>query len=260
MIRYYLGEDAVLDNVETYRLEDADERGDVARAPSTSSCSSRSTARAARARHRPAAPRRRSSTRLRAARRADPAAGSPSRSVALSTAPDVGRRRAGPRHVDLRPFAVNDGERVWVLPGRPDPGGAAGGRARRQLQPGRRLQGHLGARRRGRRHGRAPAAGAASPAAARVGPYRRDGPPMDAGPPIGQAAATAAAADEHALLSRVAESIVLDRPLRRAGRGHVPRILDVIVYQPLDRARSAGRRRRPRLLAVMGLPRTRGGR
>jgi uncharacterized circularly permuted ATP-grasp superfamily protein len=23
----------------------------------------------------------------------------------------------GPRHVDLRPFAVNDGDRVWVLPG-----------------------------------------------------------------------------------------------------------------------------------------------
>jgi hypothetical protein len=23
----------------------------------------------------------------------------------------------GPRHVDLRPFAVNDGSRVWVLPG-----------------------------------------------------------------------------------------------------------------------------------------------
>ena len=22
-----------------------------------------------------------------------------------------------PRHVDLRPFAVNDGERIWVLPG-----------------------------------------------------------------------------------------------------------------------------------------------
>jgi hypothetical protein len=25
--------------------------------------------------------------------------------------------RLRPRHVDLRPFAVNDGERVWVLPG-----------------------------------------------------------------------------------------------------------------------------------------------
>ena len=25
--------------------------------------------------------------------------------------------RLGARHVDLRPFAVNDGERVWVLPG-----------------------------------------------------------------------------------------------------------------------------------------------
>lgn len=27
-------------------------------------------------------------------------------------------RRAGtPRHVDLRPFAVNDGEQIWVVPG-----------------------------------------------------------------------------------------------------------------------------------------------
>ena len=28
----------------------------------------------------------------------------------------IGNRLRG-RHVDLRPFAVNDGERVWVLPG-----------------------------------------------------------------------------------------------------------------------------------------------
>jgi uncharacterized circularly permuted ATP-grasp superfamily protein len=37
--------------------------------------------------------------------------------VVLSTAPtwvDDGLR---PRHIDLRPFAVNDGERVWVVPG-----------------------------------------------------------------------------------------------------------------------------------------------
>jgi uncharacterized circularly permuted ATP-grasp superfamily protein len=30
---------------------------------------------------------------------------------------DQGRRQPGPRHVDLRPFAVNDGDDVWVLPG-----------------------------------------------------------------------------------------------------------------------------------------------
>ena len=35
----------------------------------------------------------------------------------LSTVPTLGGDKFGPRHVDLRPFAVNDGENVWVLPG-----------------------------------------------------------------------------------------------------------------------------------------------
>ncbi|MCU1573925.1 MAG: circularly permuted type 2 ATP-grasp protein [Micrococcaceae bacterium] len=35
----------------------------------------------------------------------------------LSTVPTLSGDRFGPRHVDLRPFAVNDGEDVWVLPG-----------------------------------------------------------------------------------------------------------------------------------------------
>ena len=38
--------------------------------------------------------------------------------VALSTAPTVVEGgRLAPRHLDLRPFAVNDGDDVWVLPG-----------------------------------------------------------------------------------------------------------------------------------------------
>ena len=37
--------------------------------------------------------------------------------VQLSTVPTFVDDRLGARHVDLRPFAVNDGERVWVLPG-----------------------------------------------------------------------------------------------------------------------------------------------
>ena len=35
----------------------------------------------------------------------------------LSTVPTFVDGKFGPRHVDLRPFAVNDGNRVWVLPG-----------------------------------------------------------------------------------------------------------------------------------------------
>jgi hypothetical protein len=37
--------------------------------------------------------------------------------VALSTGPTLIDGRLRPRHLDLRPFAVNDGEKVWVLPG-----------------------------------------------------------------------------------------------------------------------------------------------
>ena len=37
--------------------------------------------------------------------------------VQLSTSPTHVGDRLRPRHVDLRPFAVNDGERVWVVPG-----------------------------------------------------------------------------------------------------------------------------------------------
>ncbi|MEP9391058.1 circularly permuted type 2 ATP-grasp protein [Gordonia sp. VNK1] len=37
--------------------------------------------------------------------------------VQLSTVPTKAGDQLSPRHVDLRPFAVNDGESVWVLPG-----------------------------------------------------------------------------------------------------------------------------------------------
>jgi len=37
--------------------------------------------------------------------------------VQLSTVPTYVGGKMSPRHVDLRPFAVNDGQRVWVLPG-----------------------------------------------------------------------------------------------------------------------------------------------
>jgi uncharacterized circularly permuted ATP-grasp superfamily protein len=37
--------------------------------------------------------------------------------VALSTSPVLVGEKLAPRHIDLRPFAVNDGSDVWVLPG-----------------------------------------------------------------------------------------------------------------------------------------------
>ena len=45
------------------------------------------------------------------------APGSPSRSCSSRPCPTFVDGELGPRHVDLRPFAVNDGNRVWVLPG-----------------------------------------------------------------------------------------------------------------------------------------------
>jgi len=39
------------------------------------------------------------------------------RPVALSTSPVLVGEKLAPRHIDLRPFAVNDGNDVWVLPG-----------------------------------------------------------------------------------------------------------------------------------------------
>jgi uncharacterized circularly permuted ATP-grasp superfamily protein len=54
---------------------------------------------------------------LRGAVAADPRGWIAQRPVWLSTAPTLIGDRIVPRHVDLRPFAVNDGNEVWVLPG-----------------------------------------------------------------------------------------------------------------------------------------------
>jgi uncharacterized circularly permuted ATP-grasp superfamily protein len=39
------------------------------------------------------------------------------RPVALSTSPVLIGETLAPRHIDLRPVAVNDGDDVWLLPG-----------------------------------------------------------------------------------------------------------------------------------------------
>ena len=48
---------------------------------------------------------------------ADPRGWMAQRPVALSTSPVLIGEALAPRHIDLRPFAVNDGEDVWLLPG-----------------------------------------------------------------------------------------------------------------------------------------------
>jgi uncharacterized circularly permuted ATP-grasp superfamily protein len=116
LIRYYLHEEPVLPNVDTFRLEDPDEldyvldrlhelvlkpvdgsggKGIVIGPQATDA----------------------ELAELAAAVRADPRGWIAQRVVQLSTSPTQVGDRLAPRHVDLRPFAVNDGQRVWVLPG-----------------------------------------------------------------------------------------------------------------------------------------------
>ncbi len=172
MVRYYLGEDPVLENVETFRLVDD---------------ATRDTA--LRRRHELVFKRVDGSggkglvlgpyasddelDEMAAAIERVPRAWVAQRLVPLSTAPTWVDEKMVPRHVDLRPFAVNDGDRVWVLPG---------GLTRVALEPGGLVvnssQGGgskdtwvLGG-------GRQPSA-----APARVAVALEAGPPMDAGPP-----------------------------------------------------------------------------
>jgi uncharacterized circularly permuted ATP-grasp superfamily protein len=54
---------------------------------------------------------------VRAEVRANPRGWMAQRPIALSTSPVLIGEKLAPRHIDLRPFAVNDGSDVWVLPG-----------------------------------------------------------------------------------------------------------------------------------------------
>ena len=54
---------------------------------------------------------------LRVTVAADPRSWIAQRPVALSTAPTYVGQKMRPRHLDLRPFALHDGEDVWVVPG-----------------------------------------------------------------------------------------------------------------------------------------------
>src|SRR4051794_28233496 len=116
MIRYYLGEQPILDTVPTFRLDQDDEReaalariGELVWKPVASSGGYGLVI----------GPQAEEATidRLRAAVVADPRAYIAQELCLLSTAPTHCGDRLEPRHVDLRPFAVNDGDRVRVAPG-----------------------------------------------------------------------------------------------------------------------------------------------
>ena len=116
LIRYYLGEQPVLPNVDTWRLEEPaaleevlDRLDELVVKPVDGSGGKGLVVG-------PAASRA-ELDELRALLRRDPRGWIAQPVVQLSTIPTLVDEGMRPRHADLRPFAVNDGDRVWVLPG-----------------------------------------------------------------------------------------------------------------------------------------------
>jgi Uncharacterized conserved protein len=116
LIRYYLNEQPLIPNVDTWRLEDDDSREEVMDRlaelvikPVDGSGGKAIVIGPA------ATPAQLEALRERA--QADPRGWIAQPLVQLSTVPTLSGDRLEPRHVDLRPFAVNDGTSVWVLPG-----------------------------------------------------------------------------------------------------------------------------------------------
>jgi uncharacterized circularly permuted ATP-grasp superfamily protein len=116
LIRYYLDETPLLPNVETYRLDDPDalrhvlDRVDELVVKPVDGSGGAGIVIGSQA----------TDEELHAVRERlvrDPRGWIAQREVKLSMVPTLIGDRLAPRHVDLRPFAVNDGEMVWVLPG-----------------------------------------------------------------------------------------------------------------------------------------------
>ncbi|MGV8880954.1 MAG: circularly permuted type 2 ATP-grasp protein [Rhodoglobus sp.] len=116
LTRYYLGEEAILPNVDTWRLEDPialeevlDRLDELVVKPVDGSGGKGLVIG-------PAASKQ-ELEELRARLLVDPRGWIAQPVVQLSTIPTLVDDGMRPRHADLRPFAVNDGSDVWVLPG-----------------------------------------------------------------------------------------------------------------------------------------------
>ena len=116
LIRYYLHEEPIIDNVDTWRLEEPAARAEVLDRldelvvkPVDGSGGKGIVIGPM------ASTEELDALRLRVI--ADPRGWIAQPMVQLSTVPTLIEDRLAPRHVDLRPFAVNDGTDVWVLPG-----------------------------------------------------------------------------------------------------------------------------------------------
>ena len=116
LIRYYLGEEPILPNVDTWRLGEPKHREEVMdrlhelvlKPVDGSGGKGIVIGPGASAQE---------LQQLREQILRDPRAWIAQPVVQLSTVPTYVDGAIAPRHVDLRPFAVNDGSRVWVLPG-----------------------------------------------------------------------------------------------------------------------------------------------
>jgi uncharacterized circularly permuted ATP-grasp superfamily protein len=116
LIRYYLAEDPILPNVDTWRLEEPgqleevlDRLDELVVKPVDASGGKGLVVGPAASRDELAV--------LRQRLLADPRGWIAQPVVQLSTIPTLVDHGMRPRHADLRPFAVNDGRDVWVLPG-----------------------------------------------------------------------------------------------------------------------------------------------
>jgi len=116
LTRFYLGQEPLLPNVDTWRLEDKssleevlDRLHELVVKPVDGSGGKGLVVG-------PDASKKELST-LKKTLRADPRGWIAQPVIAFSTIPTLVEGGLRPRHADLRPFAVNDGEDVWVLPG-----------------------------------------------------------------------------------------------------------------------------------------------
>ncbi|WP_436968462.1 circularly permuted type 2 ATP-grasp protein [Demequina zhanjiangensis] len=116
LTRYYLGEEPILPIVDTWRLEEKDAREEVMDrlhelvVKPVDGSGGKGVVIGSKA----------SPEELDATRRQileDPRGWIAQPIIQLSTVPTLTDGGLEPRHVDLRPFAINDGDDVWVLPG-----------------------------------------------------------------------------------------------------------------------------------------------
>ena len=117
MIEYYLGEAPLLKNVETYDLGDHDQREHVLARPHAMVV--KPVDGSGRLRLVGSRRRRRGAAKVRADVEEDPRLDRAADRRDLDGPTFVGEA-ASSRHVDLRPFAVNDGDDIWCCR-RPDP-------------------------------------------------------------------------------------------------------------------------------------------